>query len=49
MNEGPKPLLRPSHICCIRTKLQIAGRTSDLALFNLARIASCAAAMWGSR
>jgi integrase len=33
---GPKPPLRPSHVWSIRTKLQIAGRTRDLALFNLA-------------
>jgi integrase len=33
---GPKPPLRPSHVWCIRTKLQIAGRMRDLALFNLA-------------
>jgi integrase len=33
---GPKPPLRPSHVWTIRTKLQIAGRTRDLALFNLA-------------
>jgi integrase len=31
-----KPPLRPSHVWSIRTKLQIAGRTRDLALFNLA-------------
>jgi integrase len=33
---GPKPPLRPSHVWSIRTKLQIDGRTRDLALFNLA-------------
>jgi hypothetical protein len=33
---GPKPPLRPSHVWCIWTKLQIAGRMRDLALFNLA-------------
>jgi integrase len=33
---GPKPPLRPSHVWSIRTKLQIEGRTRDLALFNLA-------------
>lgn len=33
---GAKPPLRPSHVWSIRTKLQIAGRTRDLALFNLA-------------
>src|ERR1700760_1698794 len=33
---GAKPPLRPSHVWSIRAKLQIAWRTSDLALFNLA-------------
>lgn len=33
---GAKPPLRPSHIWSIRTKLQMAGRKRDLALFNLA-------------
>src|SRR6202008_3374324 len=33
---GAKPPLRPSHVWSIRAKLQIAGRTRDLALFNLA-------------
>jgi integrase len=33
---GAKPPLRPGHVWSIRAKLQIAGRTSDLALFNLA-------------
>ena len=33
---GAKPPLRPSHVWSIRTKLQIEGRTRDLALFNLA-------------
>jgi hypothetical protein len=33
---GPKPPLRPSHVWSVRTKLQIAGRSRDLALFNLA-------------
>jgi len=33
---GPKPPLWPSHVWSIRTKLQIEGRTRDLALFNLA-------------
>ena len=31
-----KPPLRPKHVWSIRTKLQIAGRTRDLAMFNLA-------------
>ncbi len=33
---GPKPPLQPRHVWAIRTRLQIAGQTRDLALFNLA-------------
>jgi integrase len=33
---GPKPPLLPRHVWAIRTRLQLAGRTRDLALFNLA-------------
>ena len=33
---GAKPPLRPKHIWSIRTKLQVEGRTRDLAMFNLA-------------
>ena len=33
---GAKPPLRPSHVWSIRTKMQMAGRTRDLAMFNLA-------------
>jgi hypothetical protein len=33
---GAKPPLRPKHVWSIRTKLQIDGRTRDLAMFNLA-------------
>jgi len=33
---GAKPPLRPKHVWAIRTRLQIVGRTRDLALFNLA-------------
>src|SRR5436189_3450935 len=33
---GAKPPLRPKHVWAIRTKLQVEGRTRDLALFNLA-------------
>ena len=33
---GAKPPLRPKHVWSIRTKLQIARRTRDLAMFNLA-------------
>src|SRR3979411_1714737 len=33
---GAKPPLRPKHVWSIRTKLQLEGRTRDLAIFNLA-------------
>ncbi len=33
---GAKPPLRASHVWSIRTKLQLEGRTRDLALFNFA-------------
>src|SRR2546423_1518995 len=33
---GAKPPLRPRHVWSIQTKLQIAGKTRDLAMFNLA-------------
>src|ERR1700719_456759 len=33
---GAKPPLRPKHVWSIRTKLQVDGRTRDLAMFNLA-------------
>ena len=33
---GAKPPLRPRHVWSIRTKLEIEGRTRDLAMFNLA-------------
>ncbi len=33
---GPKPALQPRHVWAIRTRSQLAGRTPDLALFNLA-------------
>jgi integrase len=33
---GAKPPPRPKHVWAIRTKLQIQGRTRDLAMFNLA-------------
>src|SRR6184192_877127 len=33
---GAKPPLRLKHVWAIRTKLQIEGRTRDLAMFNLA-------------
>jgi hypothetical protein len=39
---GQKPPLRPKHVWAIRTKLQMACRTRDLAMFNLAT-ASCVA------
>ena len=33
---GQKPQLQPKHVWAIRTKLQLDGKTRDLALFNLA-------------
>jgi hypothetical protein len=33
---GQKPPLRPKHVGSIRTRLQMDGRTRDLAMFNLA-------------
>jgi integrase len=33
---GPKPPLQPKHVWAIRTRLQLARRQRDLALFNLA-------------
>jgi hypothetical protein len=33
---GPKPPLRSKHVWSIRTKLQVEGKTRDLAMFNLA-------------
>ena len=33
---GPKPPLQPRHVWAIRTRLQLAGRTRDVMLFNLA-------------
>src|SRR5256885_4380520 len=42
---GAKPPLRPKHVWSIRTKLQVEGRTRDLAMFNLASTANCVAAM----
>jgi len=33
---GPKPPLQPKHVWAIRTRLQLAKRKRDLALFNLA-------------
>jgi integrase len=33
---GAKPPFRPKHVWSIRTKLQLEGRTRDLAMFNLA-------------
>jgi integrase len=34
--SGQKPPLRPKHVWSIRTRLQMEGRTRDLAMFNLA-------------
>jgi integrase len=33
---GPKPPLKSKHVWSIRTRLQLEGRTRDLAMFNLA-------------
>ena len=33
---GAKPPLKPKHIWGIRTRLQLAGRVRDLAMFNVA-------------
>jgi len=33
---GAKPPLRPKHVWSIRSRLEVEGRTRDLALFNLA-------------
>jgi integrase len=33
---APKPPLRPKHVWLLRTRLQVEGRTRDLAMFNLA-------------
>ncbi|KJC40279.1 integrase, partial [Bradyrhizobium sp. LTSP857] len=33
---GAKPPHRPKHVWSIRTKLQVEGRTRDLAMFNVA-------------
>jgi hypothetical protein len=43
---GAKPPLRPSPVWSIRTKLQIEGKKTDLAVFNLQSTANCAAATW---
>jgi hypothetical protein len=49
---GAKPPLRPKHVWSIRTKLQIEGRTRDLAMFNLAidsKFAAVMSSLSGSR
>ena len=33
---GQKPPLQPKHVWAVRTRLQLANRRRDLALFNLA-------------
>lgn len=33
---GPKPSLQTKHVWAIRSKLQMEGRTRELAMFNLA-------------
>jgi len=35
---GAKPPLRPKHVWSIRTKLQVEGRVSELAMFNVANL-----------
>jgi hypothetical protein len=45
---GAKPPLRPKHVWAIRTKLQVAGRKRDLALFNLAVDSKLGAATWSA-
>ena len=42
---GARPPLRPKHVWSIRTRFLVEGRIRDLALFNLATIASFAVAM----
>jgi hypothetical protein len=42
---GPKPPLKVREIWAIRIRLQLAERLRDLALFNLASTANCAAAI----
>lgn len=42
---GAKPPLRPKHVWSIRTKLQIAGRTRDLAYVQFSHRASSEDAM----
>ncbi len=39
---GPKPPLKPKHIWALRTRLQLANRTRDLACSTLPSTASCA-------
>jgi len=49
---GQKPPLRPKHVWSIRTRLQIEGRTRDLAMFNLAidsKLRGCDVVAPGSR
>ena len=50
--SGAKPPLQPKHVWSIRTKLQIAGRTRDLAMFNLAidsKLRGCDVHRYGRR
>ncbi len=42
---GQKPPLQPKHAWAIRSRLQLANKKRDLALFNVAIDASCADAM----
>ena len=49
---GQKPPLRPKHVSSIRTRLQMEGRTRDLAMFNLAidsKLRGCDVVALGAR
>jgi hypothetical protein len=43
---GPKLPLQPKHVWAIRTRLQLAEKVRDLALFNTAVDSKLAAAIW---
>ena len=43
---GQKPPLKLNEIWAVRIRLQLDHRARELALFNLASIASCVAAIW---
>jgi hypothetical protein len=46
---GQKPPLRPKHVWSIRTRLQMDGRSRDLAMFNLAIESNLRAVMCAER